>query len=153
VDFGELLRQHIGRFEDYVFVDLGSGKGRAVMLASRLPFREVIGIEFSQKLHMTAMRNVGVWSRVEHGAPIKLVCGDVSECQFPRCPMVVFMYNPFGAEIMRELAKRMAAINERVLLVYFTPKHADIWDATPGFHRVQEIAGCIVWDKPPAETP
>ena len=146
VDFDKILRHHVRHYKDFVFVDLGSGKGRAVMLASRLPFREVIGIEFSQKLHLTAMKNVKLWSQLEHSAPIRLVCADVKDCQFPRCPLVVFMYNPFGAEVMQSIADRLAKVREQVIVVYFTPKHAAVWDAMPGFRRVKQVTGCIVWD-------
>src|SRR5262245_41760695 len=67
VDFADLLRPLIRSFKDFVFVDLGSGKGRAVMLASRLPFREVMGFEFSQNLHKTAVKNIRLWSQLESG--------------------------------------------------------------------------------------
>jgi SAM-dependent methyltransferase len=146
VDFDEVLRPHVDRYEDFVFVDLGSGKGRAVMLASRLPFREVIGVEFAQDLHLTARANVKLWSRLEKTAPISLVCGDATEFHFPCCPVVVFMYNPFGAKVMQRVADRIAKIHERVIVVYFTPKHADIWDAVPRFQRVKRISGCIMWN-------
>ena len=150
VDFADLLRPLIRNFKDFVFVDLGSGKGRAVMLASRLPFREVVGFEFSQTLHTTAIKNVKLWSQFENSAPITLVCGDVSDCQFPCSPLVVFMYNPFGVEVMETIAARLAKIRERVFVVYFTPKHAAVWDALPGFRRIRQLTDCIVWDNEPA---
>ena len=33
-------------FEDFTFIDFGSGKGRALLMASDLPFRRVMGLEF-----------------------------------------------------------------------------------------------------------
>jgi len=48
------VRAALGRLDiahaQYSFVDLGSGKGRALLLASHLPFRRIIGVEFSPKL-------------------------------------------------------------------------------------------------------
>ena len=32
----------------YTFIDYGAGKGRAMLVASELPFRKVIGIELNQ---------------------------------------------------------------------------------------------------------
>ena len=33
------------RFEDFTFVDLGSGKGRVLFMASEFSFRKIIGVE------------------------------------------------------------------------------------------------------------
>ena len=46
--------------KDYVLVDLGSGKGRVLLLASEFPFRRVVGVEFSQELNEIAERNVAL---------------------------------------------------------------------------------------------
>jgi len=46
------------RYQDYTFVDFGSGKGKVVLLAPRLPFRKVIGLEFAQQLIAVAQRNI-----------------------------------------------------------------------------------------------
>ena len=44
--------------EQLVFVDLGSGKGRTLLLASEYPFRRIVGVELSPKLHRIAKTNV-----------------------------------------------------------------------------------------------
>ena len=40
------------------FIDLGCGKGRAVLLASEYPFAHVIGVEIAPQLHRIAVENV-----------------------------------------------------------------------------------------------
>ena len=42
----------------FSFIDIGSGKGRALILAGRLGFREAIGVEFSSNLHRIAEKNL-----------------------------------------------------------------------------------------------
>lgn len=42
--------------EDYTFVDIGCGKGRAVLLASEVRFREIVGIELNTKLAVLARK-------------------------------------------------------------------------------------------------
>jgi SAM-dependent methyltransferase len=54
----KLLRGLNIRYESYVFVDLGSGKGRVLLLAAELPFKEIIGVEFSPELHAIARSNI-----------------------------------------------------------------------------------------------
>src|ERR1700679_1186479 len=46
---------------EYTFVDIGSAKGRAMMLASELPFREVVGVELSASLYQVAEKNLERW--------------------------------------------------------------------------------------------
>ena len=36
------------KHEEFLFVDFGSGRARALLMASEFPFRKVIGIEFSR---------------------------------------------------------------------------------------------------------
>src|SRR5579863_10298253 len=44
--------------EEFAFIDLGAGMGRAVLLASEMPFREVIGVELNPTLARIARRNL-----------------------------------------------------------------------------------------------
>ena len=45
----------------YTFVDVGAGKGRAMLVASELPFRQVIGIELNPAMAAIAQRNLDIW--------------------------------------------------------------------------------------------
>ena len=42
----------------FTFIDLGSGKGRVLLIAAQYPFKSVIGIEFSKTLHDIALTNI-----------------------------------------------------------------------------------------------
>src|SRR6185436_7767539 len=48
----------LGPVDGYTFVDLGSGMGRAVLVASEFPFRRIVGVEIAAELHAIAGRNV-----------------------------------------------------------------------------------------------
>src|ERR1700752_1632972 len=52
-----------GRVQAFSFVDVGAGKGRALLLASELPFRKVIGVELSKPLAQIAAQNIEKWNR------------------------------------------------------------------------------------------
>ena len=55
----EALRQQIhSDFHDFVFVDLGSGKGRTLLMASDYPFRRIVGVELLPALHQAAQENL-----------------------------------------------------------------------------------------------
>ena len=78
-------------------MDLGCGKGRALILASEHPFREVVGVELDGELAAVAARNAAIIARSSRGrrsgswpTPPILPAGD----------LVVFLYNPFGEELV-----------------------------------------------------
>jgi SAM-dependent methyltransferase len=95
---------------DTTFIDIGCGKGRAVLLASEYGFRAVIGVELNPTLAAIAKRNTDFWTAAgKPRCPIRIEPGDAMELEFPPGPCVVFLYNPFGAELMQRLTSRMAS--------------------------------------------
>jgi len=93
-----------------VFVDYGSGAGRAVLMASTYPFREVVGIELAPWLHARAQANVRAFpaEAVRAGA-IRLVCANAAAFELPPDPAVLYLYNPFGAGVMRQVRANIEA--------------------------------------------
>src|SRR5271169_4560215 len=45
-------------FHDFVFIDLGSGKGRTLLIASDYPFRRIVGVDLLPELHQAAEENL-----------------------------------------------------------------------------------------------
>ena len=43
---------------EFTFIDIGSGKGRALLMASQYPFRRILGIELLPELHRVAKENI-----------------------------------------------------------------------------------------------
>jgi SAM-dependent methyltransferase len=94
--------------EEYTFIDFGCGKGRAALLASDLGFREVVGIELNPGLAETARANAAVWTAAGKArCTIRIVCGDALDLKWPEGPCLVYLYNPFGEQVMRRLAEKM----------------------------------------------
>lgn len=119
--------------EEFTFVDIGSGKGKALMLAADHGFREIVGIEFSPSLHATAAANLQAF-RVVTETPVDftLHCMDAREYEFSDSDIVVFLYNPFHGTAMSEfVAKLDAFIKERrrrVVVAYRTPESAESFE-------------------------
>lgn len=98
------------RIEDFTFVDLGAGMGRAVLLAAEMPFREVIGVELHPTLARIARRNLTKWRALGRvRTKTRVVCRDAVEFKLPAGPCLVFLFNPFGAPVLRRLLKQEAA--------------------------------------------
>jgi SAM-dependent methyltransferase len=135
-----LWRRHLTRpLSSYAFVDLGCGKGRVLLLASTYPFRQVLGIELHTDLAETARRNAKLWLRRSRACPsIEVVRGDATadplDGAMEAVPVVCFLFNAFGAEAVRRLAKNLTAAACRrtapIDLLYLHPdQHRVLVDA------------------------
>ena len=96
----ETLPSSSARVEAYTFVDVGAGKGRALLLAAELPFRKVIGVELNEDLARIAQRNITLWMNWSHAfaAKIRVLQQDALEFRWPRPPLLVYLNNPFECE-------------------------------------------------------
>jgi len=129
---------------DYTFVDLGSGKGRMLLIASEFPFRKVVGVEMRPDLHQQALENV---RRYKHptAQTSRIDCRlvDATQYDFPAGKLVVYLFNPFSAEIMGRVFQRLDASFEQdrreIIVVYVYPqfgfqlktlRHFQMWRET-----------------------
>ena len=44
---------------EFIFIDIGSGKGRALLMAADYPFRRIVGVELLPELHRVSKENIG----------------------------------------------------------------------------------------------
>ena len=127
--------------EETTFVDVGAGMGRAMLLAAEMPFRAVMGIELNGALVRIARRNLALWRKAERArAPMTLVCGDAAEFPFPDRACVAFLFNPFGAAVMRRFlraADKAFAGRPGVFdILYVNNEQEGVLEATAGFVRL-----------------
>jgi SAM-dependent methyltransferase len=109
--------------QDFTFVDLGSGKGRALLMASDYPFRRILGIEFLAPLHHAAKKNIERYSSERQRCrQIESILADARDFAFPAVPLVVYMFNsfpePIFAEVLENL-RRSAGLNLRPIYVAY----------------------------------
>ena len=134
---GMVLDHLVGALEvdprGFVFTDAGAGKGRAVLLAARHGFARCVGVEMSPRLFRIAQENARRFAdRHPLLSPIEFVCADAAEYDWPAAPLVVFLYNPFGAAVMRVVAARLRQSfidrPRRIIVIYYHALHADAFD-------------------------
>jgi SAM-dependent methyltransferase len=142
----ETLPAVSGRIEAYTFVDVGAGKGRPLLMASELPFRKVIGVELSDELGRIAEQNAARWNRIRKPkAKIRVVQEDAMKFQWPRTPLLVYLYNPFACSLIEQMAENIAAASASgsglADLLYVNPTCTDTLAAQGLFTRLW--TGCI----------
>ncbi|MCE5280274.1 MAG: class I SAM-dependent methyltransferase [Planctomycetaceae bacterium] len=135
----------------YVFIDVGSGKGRTLLLASDYPFKRIIGVEFAREMHLVAVRNIAIYhSPTQKCTRLESVCADAVAFDLPDCPLVCFLNNPFDDVIMDKwLAslRRWAAGNlHGVYVVYHNCYHRALFDRSPHWQLVVEGGSMAVGD-------
>lgn len=108
----------------YVFVDLGSGKGRVVLLAGESPYKRVVGVEIAGPLHEIAQRNLERYRGERRAGAVELVCSDVLEWELPPDPLVFYIGNALSPRVLRDfLARVEASLRAHPRDVYFMYAH------------------------------
>ena len=131
-----------GRVEAYSFVDVGAGKGRALLLASEVPFRRIIGVELNSDLARIAQRNLARWERLTRSkTSIRAVQEDALNFRWPRPPLLVYLYNPFDCSLIARLADKLAALSSSsasslVDILYVNPTCSDALTSSGVFSRL-----------------
>jgi hypothetical protein len=127
--FGAILSSLALRFEDFVSVDFGSGKGHALLSAAEFPLKRIVGIEFSPELHAVAQRNIAKYNSAQRRcAAVESVCMDFLEFPLPLEPAVLFLFSPCDACMLAKLlvkpAESLRAQPRQMYLVYVAPDAA-----------------------------
>jgi SAM-dependent methyltransferase len=125
---------------DCTFVDLGCGKGRALLVASERPFRDIVGVELSAPLAAIARANAARMARLHpRRAPIRVVEADAATFAVPAGDLVVFLYDPFGpgpmARVARNIEAALATGPRMIHVVYCNPAAASCFDACRRLQR------------------
>jgi SAM-dependent methyltransferase len=113
-------------FREFVFLDLGSGKGRTLLMASDYPFRRIVGVELLPALNDAARNNICKYqSESQKSFAMESICGDAAEFAFPLEPTVLFLFNPFPESgLRRVIANLERSLREhprRVYVLYHNP--------------------------------
>ena len=120
----EVLR-HLNIRSDDAILDIGAGKGAALITLKRFPFAKVAGIELNMDLAKIARRN---FRRL--GLDIELHCADAATFPHFRQFDYLYMYNPFHEAVMGPVLDRIRegveAERRPVCLIYRTPHCHDL---------------------------
>jgi SAM-dependent methyltransferase len=131
----QLLREMLSKleidFHQFTFIDIGSGKGRALLIASEYPFRKIMGIELMPELNEVAQANI---RKLTAGKPeqinIQAICGDATQFAFPEGPVVVYLFNPLPAVgldiVVTNLVQSLQTNPRAIYVIYANP----IWEAS-----------------------
>jgi hypothetical protein len=124
--FREMLASLEIDFRDFLFIDIGSGKGRTLLMASDYPFRRIVGVELLPELHRVAEENIGKYkSDSQQRVAIESICTDAREFIFPPEPSVLYLFNPLPqaglVHLLTNLEQSLRENPRPVLVLYHNP--------------------------------
>lgn len=137
-------------FEEFLFVDLGSGKGRALLLASEYPFKAIWGVELSLSLQAIANRNIQIYkSESQRCHLVQSICEDVTKFQIPKEKIVFYLFNPFDDHVMCTVARNIEdSLQEYfrdIYIVYLKPVHRNIFDQAAFLNITVETERYVIY--------
>ncbi len=134
--------------KDFIFIDVGCGKGRALLHASMYPFSKIRGVEISPVTSDVARRNVEIFSstaaNLQRCRDIEIDCQNVIDFEIPNKNIVFFLYNPFQGSIFESFMRRIYDCSQRapdreILVVYHNPWSGEEWLQSSGcFKKIYE---------------
>jgi len=136
--------------ETYTFVDLGSGKGRVVLLASRKPFKAVIGVDFSYELCAIAEGNLARFRPYIAAQEVLFVNQDAALFDFPRGPLIVYCYFAFTREVLVSVLERLSHRQDETIFVYYNVHYLDLFAGSELLHEEQTLR---IWRLTAGPTP
>ena len=103
-----VLMKELSLPENSVFVDVGSGKGKVLLMATIYNFKRIVGIELSSKLNKIAKSNILIYNkRVKNNIPIELKELNVLDYTFEGDENIIYLYNPFSSEILEQFCEQL----------------------------------------------
>jgi len=94
--------------QQYIFLDLGSGRGRALLVASDFPFKEIIGIEISPLHHRIAQENIAIYrANSQQCTAISAICENALDYSLPSDNLVIYLFQPFGTPVLRQVLRNL----------------------------------------------
>lgn len=151
-DFRRVVRASGVVPQEFTFLDLGCGKGRALMLAQEFGFARVIGVEADRRLYEIAARNLSRWREQQPAAPAtELVHQDARHVQLPGGNLFIYLFNPFHGALLDEVVARIARAardpSRKLIIAYYCNEFAHQIDAAGAFER-SDVRPLLPWRRP-----
>jgi hypothetical protein len=128
-------------FREFSFIDIGSRKGRALLMAADYPFRRIVGVELLPELHRVAKENIAKYkSDSQQCFATDCLLADASEFTFPPEPTVLYLFNPLPesglARLIGSLERSLQEHPRAVYVLYHNPLLEKVLTRNTVFERI-----------------
>jgi len=148
-EFHEVLGHVSADLSKFVFIDMGSGKGRALLLACDYPFREIIGVEVQPELHRVAQENILRFDGTRKCGKVSSVCMDARDFEFPEEPLFLYLFNPFPDYVLEIVVAKLRETLRRkpreAFVLYNTPWERHVFERADFLEMVFENQHFLIY--------
>jgi hypothetical protein len=163
--FAEMMASLSIDFRQFTFLDLGSGKGRTLLMAAEYAFRQIVGVEIVPELHRVAEENIRAYEKrhietrvavpsrtrpapetpratslQQSGSRIECICADARGCEFPAEPLVLYLFNPVSetglVQVIGNLESSLRKHPRDVYILYHNPLLEPVLAESAVFRRI-----------------
>lgn len=146
--FEEIMQALPIDFSRFTFIDLGSGKGRALMMAATCGFRTAVGVEYIPALHRVAEQNISKFGQDHPGlrTQMKSLCMDARDLEFPTEPLVLYLFNPFPEPLFAAVLEKLRrSATETPRPIFIAYRYLEFEDLLRNCDWLDKIAGTEQW--------
>lgn len=123
-----LLKEVTPRTQNYEFVDIGCGKGRAIFVAENFGYNQLTGIELDEQLIDEAQANIKRYILKRKNSVIEFIHANALDYNYKNKPTVYFLFNPFNEEVLTEVVNRIVlSTTSETWFVYMNPIHKKVF--------------------------
>ena len=145
--FEQIMQSLPINFGQFTFLDIGSGKGRTLLMAAPYGFRRVLGVEYIPELHRIAQENIRKFVREQHiAADIQSVCLDARDFEFPLEPLVLYLFNPFPEPAFVAVVKKLwRSVENSPRPVFLAYRYPEFETLLKNCEWMEKVAGTEQW--------
>ncbi len=144
--FDEMMGELKLDVSGFTFIDLGCGKGRALLLASDYPFAKIVGVELVPEWAEAAREIVaGYNNEKQQCREFEIVSGDARDYEFPPGPLFVYLFNPFPETVLAAVLGNLQRAESAVYIAYRLPELETVLSRTPWLEKVMGTEQWVVW--------
>jgi len=129
--------------ETFTFVDLGCGKGRALLVAAAFPFPRLLGVELVPDLCHIARANIA--TNPDWVSRVTVLNEDATTFSYPDGPLLVYLFHPFLAPVLRRVLANLErqlrrSPRETYVLYARNPHYDEVLRRFPFLHEISETS-------------
>lgn len=114
-------------------VDFGCGKGRVLVVAAYYGFKNITGIDFSNRLCAEADANVEKIKPFFPDVAFNVICSDAVLYKIEKDKNCFFFFNPFDEVVLLTIVKKILFFLKetpgKVYVIYVNPVHKDVFQS------------------------
>ena len=130
-----ILETLLGKFcklfpNEKSLVDVGSGKGRVMVVAAHYGFTNITGIDFAKELCIAAEKNISKVKAQFPDTTFTIFCQDALNYSIQATDKVFFLFNPFNKEVMQKFLEKIDCSSKEysrtIYLIYANPQQKEV---------------------------